>query len=141
MRSKRVVLILFNVGAKHGHDLFSFLGEEKRPDYCWIIAGPKRSGSSFHIDPNGTHAWNAPILGRKRTLDILSPRHIPNPVSYRPPTAMMSPCQSPSENDSSPTGTITSVDGRRPIRPNDRWRVRSHRGIFCSCRMGGGIVC
>lgn len=32
----------FDVGAEHGHDLFSLLGEEKRPDYCWIIAGPKR---------------------------------------------------------------------------------------------------
>jgi len=32
----------FDDGAEHGHDLFSLLGEEKRPDYCWIIAGPKR---------------------------------------------------------------------------------------------------
>jgi len=67
----------FDVGAEHGHDLFSLLGEEKRPDYCWIIAGPKRSGSSFHIDPNGTHAWNAPILGRKRW--IFYPPGIPPP--------------------------------------------------------------
>jgi len=33
-----------------------------------LIVGPKRSGSCFHIDPNCTHAWNAPIIGRKRWI-------------------------------------------------------------------------
>jgi len=51
-----------------GHDLFSVLGEGGRPDYQWLIVGPKRSGSCFHIDPNCTHAWNAPIIGRKRWI-------------------------------------------------------------------------
>lgn len=58
----------FNDQAKHGTDLFSLLGKKKRPDHRWIIMGPKRSASSFHIDPNGTHAWNAPIVGRKRWI-------------------------------------------------------------------------
>ena len=31
-------------------DLFRVFGNEKRPDYRWFIAGPKRSGSLFHID-------------------------------------------------------------------------------------------
>ncbi|KAK6152249.1 hypothetical protein DH2020_014884 [Rehmannia glutinosa] len=43
-------------------DLFSVLGNE-RPDYRWIIIGPAGSGSSFHIDPNSTSAWNAVIRG------------------------------------------------------------------------------
>lgn len=47
--------------AAHGHDLFSLLGEGRRPDYRWIIVGPKRSGSSFHLDPNCTHAWNVSL--------------------------------------------------------------------------------
>ena len=34
-------------------DLFSVLGE-KRPDYKWLIIGPERSGSSFHVDPNSS---------------------------------------------------------------------------------------
>lgn len=52
----------------HGHDLFGLLGEMRRPDYQWLIVGPMRSGSNFHIDPNCTHAWNAPIIGRKRWI-------------------------------------------------------------------------
>jgi hypothetical protein len=50
------------------HDLFQLLGEGKRPDHTWLIFGPQRSGSSFHIDPNCTHAWNAAICGRKRWI-------------------------------------------------------------------------
>ncbi len=34
-------------------DLFKLLGD-RRPDFRWIIIGPARSGSNFHIDPNGT---------------------------------------------------------------------------------------
>jgi len=47
------------------HDLFKVLGEGRRPDHTWLIVGPRRSGSVFHIDPNATHAWNAAIVGRK----------------------------------------------------------------------------
>ena len=53
---------------KHGHDLLQYLGDQKRPDHTWLIMGPKRSGSVFHIDPNATHAWNACIVGRKRWI-------------------------------------------------------------------------
>ncbi|KAG8898067.1 hypothetical protein FRC00_003400 [Tulasnella sp. 408] len=47
-----------------GEDLFALLGKE-RPNYRWLIAGPARSGSTFHKDPNGTSAWNAVLCGRK----------------------------------------------------------------------------
>ncbi|CAN0266381.1 unnamed protein product, partial [Ectocarpus sp. 12 AP-2014] len=49
-------------------DLFSVLGEERRPDHRWLIAGPARSGSSFHVDPNCTSAWNATVSGRKKWI-------------------------------------------------------------------------
>jgi hypothetical protein len=50
------------------HDHFGLLGEGRRPDHTWLIAGPRRSGSVFHVDPNATHAWNAAITGRKRWI-------------------------------------------------------------------------
>jgi Cupin-like domain len=53
---------------KYGHDLLQHLGARERPDHTWLIVGPKRSGSVFHIDPNCTHAWNACIQGRKRWI-------------------------------------------------------------------------
>ena len=49
-------------------DLFSILPEDIRPDYRWLIIGPLRSGSIFHLDPNQTHAWNACIKGRKKWI-------------------------------------------------------------------------
>lgn len=36
-----------------GEDLFSVLGDD-RPDNRWLLIGPKRSGSTFHLDPNAT---------------------------------------------------------------------------------------
>ncbi|KAG5475368.1 hypothetical protein LSCM1_03481 [Leishmania martiniquensis] len=48
-------------------DFFSTLGD-RRPKFRWIIAGPQRAGSSFHVDPNYTSAWNANMTGRKRWL-------------------------------------------------------------------------
>eukprot|EP01041_Mallomonas_annulata_P002453 gene2453-4766_t len=51
-----------------GADLFSHLGVSRRPDYRWLIIGPARSGSIFHIDPNQTNAWNAAIRGRKKWI-------------------------------------------------------------------------
>ena len=55
-------------------DYFKLLGEA-RPKYRWVIAGPSRGGSNFHIDPNFTNAWNACITGRKRWLFF--PPHSP----------------------------------------------------------------
>jgi len=49
-------------------DLFSLLGPSGRPDYRWLIVGPANSGSSFHKDPNCTHAWNAVVRGKKKWI-------------------------------------------------------------------------
>jgi hypothetical protein len=54
-------------------DLFSLLGQA-RPDYRWLICGPARSGSSFHIDPSSTSAWNAVIRGAKKW--VMYPPHV-----------------------------------------------------------------
>ncbi|EPQ29169.1 uncharacterized protein PFL1_03456 [Pseudozyma flocculosa PF-1] len=60
-------------------DLFSLLGP-LRPDHRWIIAGPGRSGSGWHKDPNGTSAWNAVLTGRKAWMML--PPHVVPPGVY-----------------------------------------------------------
>ncbi|BBM99945.1 histone arginine demethylase JMJD6 [Marchantia polymorpha subsp. ruderalis] len=63
-------------------DLFSLLGNS-RPDFRWLILGPARSGSSFHIDPNSTSAWNAVVRGSKKWVlyppDVVPPGVYPSP--------------------------------------------------------------
>lgn len=45
----------------------------------WFLIGPKRSGTSVHIDPLGTSAWNTVVSGRK--LWVLFPPHVDKNVA------------------------------------------------------------
>lgn len=64
-------------------DLFQHMGRDMRPNYRWLIVGPRNSGSSFHKDPNATSAWNACVRGSKRW--IMFPPDSPPPGVH--PTA------------------------------------------------------
>lgn len=72
----------YEVPLYFNEDLFSVLGDE-RPDYRWVVIGPAGSGSSFHIDPNSTSAWNAVIRGSKKWVlfppDVVPPGVHPSP--------------------------------------------------------------
>ncbi|KAJ4762458.1 Bifunctional arginine demethylase and lysyl-hydroxylase JMJD6 [Rhynchospora pubera] len=72
----------FDVPVYFREDLFSVLGKE-RPDYRWIIMGPAGSGSSFHVDPNSTSAWNAVIKGSKKWI-LFPPEVVPPGVHPSP---------------------------------------------------------
>lgn len=63
-------------GRVHVPDLFSLVGEQRRPDYKWLVVGPASSGSLFHIDPNMTNAWNVSLAGRKKWI-FYPPTRVP----------------------------------------------------------------
>ena len=57
-------------------DLFALLGEQ-RPDHTWVIGGARKSGSTFHKDPNASCAWNALVFGLKAW--VFYPPHVAPP--------------------------------------------------------------
>jgi histone arginine demethylase JMJD6 len=54
-------------------DYFALVNEDARPPHRWFCIGPKRSGTTVHIDPLGTAAWNVVTHGCKHWV-LMEPK-------------------------------------------------------------------
>ena len=53
----------FNVPAYFRDDAWDALPDFIRPPWRWLLVGPARSGTPFHVDPMATSAWNVCLEG------------------------------------------------------------------------------
>jgi histone arginine demethylase JMJD6 len=72
------ILTDYTVPSYFRDDLFRFISESRRPPYRWFLVGPTRSGTTVHIDPLATAAWNTLLHGKKRW--VLFPPHVPKHI-------------------------------------------------------------
>lgn len=68
LRRQIIVKNFFDPPKFFKQDYMACLGKRQRPPWKWLLMGPKNSGTSVHIDPLGTSAWNRLLCGEKLWL-------------------------------------------------------------------------
>ncbi|XP_024388879.1 lysine-specific demethylase JMJ21 isoform X3 [Physcomitrium patens] len=69
----------YSIPPVFSEDLLAVLDKSVRPPFRWLVAGPARSGASWHVDPALTSAWNTLLSGRKRWA-LYPPGRVPPAV-------------------------------------------------------------
>lgn len=77
-RHAKRILDDYTVPEYFDEDLLGLVGDRRRPPHRWFLVGPCRSGTTVHIDPLATSAWNTLVHGVKRW--VLFPPHVPKKV-------------------------------------------------------------
>ena len=67
-RKGNIINNLFKTPKYFKQDYMACLGKKHRPPWKWLLIGPKNSGTSVHVDPLGTSAWNRLLCGEKLWL-------------------------------------------------------------------------
>ena len=115
-------------------DLFGSRARSRRPPYRWVVIGPPRSGSSVHVDPLATSAWNALISGRKRWC-LFPPTRGLTKAKLKPKGVGLDGESVTWFRKMYPRARST----RGPARA--RWTACNTPGRSCTSRTGGGTRC
>ena len=67
-KKTRILVDEYEIPEWFTENLLDCLKKHERPPFRWLIMGPERTGSSLHVDPFATSAWNTLISGKKRWL-------------------------------------------------------------------------
>jgi histone arginine demethylase JMJD6 len=67
-KKMRELLDEYTIHEWFDEDLFDCLSEEERPNFRWLLMSTRRAGTSLHVDPVCTSAWNTMIQGKKRWI-------------------------------------------------------------------------
>jgi len=67
-KKMRELLNEYTIPEWFDEDLFDCLSEEERPNFRWLLLSTRGAGTSLHVDPVCTSAWNTMIQGKKRWI-------------------------------------------------------------------------